>query len=151
MPDTAPKSKAPAGRYAVVIGVLLINALIHAFRVGMYLPDKWRLLYYGYFSDIAIPFGFYFMLCMYDINVKFLRPWLVKALIIFGIAAITETAQAFGIYLLGVTFDPLDYVMFATGVLSAAFLDAVVLTRATKWWAIRDEDGGAATTKAIAD
>jgi len=126
----------PIGRTAVVVGVMVVIALIHAFRVGTYLSGSWFTLYYSYFSDVIIPLGMYFLLCLNDWRIPFLRGWRTKSLLVFGAASATEVAQAFCIYLLGVTFDPLDIVMFAIGVLLAAFLDRVVLTRLLPFWSL---------------
>jgi hypothetical protein len=127
------------GRIAVCVGVMVIIALIHAFRIGTYLPDRWLGLYYSFFSDIVMPFGIYFMLCIYDINWPLLRGWYTKALLVFAACAATEVAQAFGLYMLGVTFDPLDFAMFAAGVLLAVFVDRVAFTRALSFWPIATE------------
>ena len=123
-------------RTAVVVVVMVVVALIHIFRVGTYLSGSLFTLYYSYFSDVIIPFGMYFILCLNDRNISFLRGWCTKSLVVFGAASATEIAQAFGIYLLGVTFDPLDFVMFALGTLLAAFVDQVVLTRLLSSWSL---------------
>jgi len=76
-----------------------------------------------------IPIGFYFLLCINDLQKPLLRKWYVKALLVFGVTTFTEIMQAFGIYMLGVTFDIFDILMFGIGVLIAAFLDKVVFER----------------------
>jgi hypothetical protein len=108
---------------------MLLIALVHVFRGGTYLPEPLSTLYYSYFSDIALPFGFYFLLWMNDDRAPFLRDWRVKALLVFGVASATELLQAFGVPLLGRTFDPLDFLMFAVGVLLAVLLDRGLLHR----------------------
>ena len=111
-------------------------AAIHAFRLGSYLSGDLYIWYYSYFSDLIMPFGIYFLLGMNEIQTAFLRPWYVKALLIFGISAFTEIMQAFGIYFLGVTFDPIDILMFGIGVLIAAFFDKQVFDRLIPNWKI---------------
>jgi hypothetical protein len=91
-------------------------------------------LYYSYFSDIVIPFGMYFLLCLNDVFVRFLRDWRVKAMLVFGVASSVEVMQAFGIPLLGQTFDPLDFVMFGGGVLLAALVDRFLFGRLFSCW-----------------
>jgi hypothetical protein len=108
---------------------MLLIALVHLFRVGSYLRGSLFTLYYSYFSDIVVPFGMYFLLCLNDARVPFLRDWRVKALLVFGIASSTEVMQAFGVPLLGGTFDPLDFVMFGGGVLLAALVDRFLFDR----------------------
>jgi hypothetical protein len=122
------------GKIVLVVGIMLGIAFIHAFRLGSYLEGPLFLFYYSYFSDIIIPFGFYFMLCLNDVSIRWLEDWRVKALLIFVGASLTEVAQAFGIYLLGVTFDPLDIVMFGVGVLLAVFVDRVIFRRIFPFW-----------------
>ena len=121
-------------RMALIIGIMLVIALVHLFRVGTYLPGSLFTLYYSYFSDIVIPFGMYFLLCLEDVYFRFLRDWRVKALLVFGVASSTEVMQAFGVPLLGQTFDPLDFVMFAGGVLLAALVDRFLFDRLFSFW-----------------
>jgi len=51
-------------------------------------------------------FGFYFLLEINDVQIRFLRSWKVKAIIIFGLSSLTEILQAFGIHMLGAAFEP---------------------------------------------
>jgi hypothetical protein len=120
---------------AVVVPILVLIAVIHALRLGTHLGGNWFTLYYSYFSDIVVPFGIYFLLCLNDITLRFLRSWRIKAIIVFGFASGTEVAQAFGLPVLGLTFDPLGIVMFAVGVSLAAALDRLVMAKALKFWA----------------
>jgi len=60
----------------------------------------------------------------------------VKALIVFAVATFTEMMQAFGIPLLGQTFDMLDIVMFGLGVLLAAFVDRTIFDRIFPFWSL---------------
>jgi hypothetical protein len=133
----------------VAIGVQLLISLIHTFRLGTYLRGRLYVLYYSYFSDIIIPFGMYFLMCFVEERVRaiplsdapavvrrkastalaFLGDWRFKALLVFGVASFTEVLQAFGVPLLGRTFDPLDFAMFAGGVLLAVLADKFLLER----------------------
>ena len=94
-------------------------------------------LYYSYFSDIIVPFGIYFLLCLNEMYTSFLRDWRVKAMLVFSFASATELLQAFGVPLLGETFDPFDFVMFGGGVLLAAFVDRCVLGRFFPHWSLK--------------
>jgi len=113
----------------VVVSILLLIALVHFFRVGTYLRGTLFTLYYSYFSDVVVPFGMYFLLCLSDVRVYVLRKWHVKAMLVFGVASSTEVMQAFGVPLLGRTYDPLDFVMFGVGVLFAALVDRFLFDR----------------------
>jgi hypothetical protein len=120
-------------RMAVAIVVVLLIAAIHIFRVGSYLSGRLFVLYYSYFSDIVIPIAIYFLLCINDITLPFLRGWMTKAVLVFLIAMTTEIAQGFGIPLLGNTFDILDFMMFGIGVLLAVGLDKL-FSKVLSFW-----------------
>ena len=123
----------------VIIIIQVMSALIHIFRLGQIFNGELYLLYYSYFSDLIIPFGFYFLLCANEFSIVFLRDWRVKSIIIFSVTTITEIGQYFGIHLLGVTFDPIDIIMFGVGVTLAAVFDKQVFSRIFKFWTIKYE------------
>jgi len=129
MPNACSGNTTARGRAAVVVSILLLIVLVHVFRLGTYLRGSLHALYYSYFSDVVIPFYMYFLMCLTDAHVRFLRDWRLKAMLVFGVASFTEVLQAFGVPLLGRTFDPLDFVMFAGGVLLAVLADRFLLER----------------------
>ncbi len=122
---------------AIVILIEAAIASLHVLRFGQLLGGAWYRLYYSYFSDLALPFGAYFLLTLPEGTVPLLRPWYGKAGIVLAVTTAAECAQYFGVYALGVTFDPLDIVMYAAGVLLAALLDVKVLARHVSGWAER--------------
>ncbi|MGD2102990.1 MAG: hypothetical protein PVG83_12225 [Acidimicrobiia bacterium] len=126
--------RAVVGRTVVVVVVMLVIAAIHALRVGTYLEDPLFTFYYSYFSDIVIPFGMYFLLYLSGTQMAFLADWRTRALIVFSVSSLTEVLQAFGVPLLGQTFDPLDFVMFAVGTLLAVVVDRFVFSRVFPFW-----------------
>jgi len=121
-------------RILIVILIQIIIALIHAFRLGQIFNGQLYNLYYGYFSDIAIPFGLYFLLSLNDVAIPVLRRWYVKAGIVFSLATFTEVCQLLGFEVLGVTFDPIDILAFGAGVLIAAFVDVKVFAPNLGFW-----------------
>ena len=121
---------------AVVTTISVAIALVHMFRLGSHLNDPWFTLYYSYFSDILVPFGFYFLLALSEFSIRPLRSWWAKAIIVFLAATTTEILQAFGVPLLGLTFDPLDIVMFGAGVLLAVIVDTLIFRRIFSFWQI---------------
>jgi hypothetical protein len=125
-------------RMAVAIVVILLIASIHLFRVGSYLSGRLFILYYSFFSDIVIPIAIYFLLCINDITLPFLKGWMTKAILVFLIAITTEIAQGFGIPLLGNTFDILDFVMFGVGTLTAVGLDKL-FSKVFSFWSFGAE------------
>ncbi|MFB3789585.1 MAG: hypothetical protein ACE15F_24785 [bacterium] len=107
----------------------MLIAAIHILRLGSYLEGQYYHLYYGYFSDFVLPVGGYFLLCAAAERTPILRRWPAKPGIAFLVPALAETGQYFGISILGATFDPLDYLMYGMGVLSAWYCDARVFPR----------------------
>ena len=79
------KSNSPTPRILVCVSIFVVIALIHAFRLGQVFDGELYKLYYAYFSDIILPFGLYFLLALNDASIPVLRPWYVKAGIIFSL------------------------------------------------------------------
>jgi hypothetical protein len=121
-------------RVAVVISIVALIAVVHIFRIGSYLQGELYKLYYSYFSDFILPFGFYFLLCMNEPHMPILRRWEAKLAIAFLMPSIAETCQYFGIPVLGSTFDPLDYLMYGIGAMLAAAVDTQVFSRTFDFW-----------------
>ncbi|HUW14334.1 MAG TPA: hypothetical protein VM537_31720 [Anaerolineae bacterium] len=81
------------------------------------------------------PFASYLLLTLQE--TPLLKPWPVKALLVFGAAASVEIAQYVGVPVFGSTFDPLDFATYALGVGLAVVMDTVVLPRLFRFWAPR--------------
>ena len=73
----------------------------------------------GYLIDILLPFVVYFLITLTGIVHQ---RWLI-VLLVFGIGFTVETMQYFDIPLLGRTFDPVDYIMYASGAVLAMIVD----------------------------
>ena len=99
-----------------------------------WMSGSMRVIYQSYFADVIIPFSFYFLLTLSSDNHKQLKKWWVKALLVFGLCALSETLQYFGVYALARVFDPVDYLMYGMGVLLAAFVDRQIFTRMLPFW-----------------
>ena len=125
-------------RITVGLSIITIIALIHVFRIGSYLNGKLYLLYYSYVSDLILPFGFYFLLCINELYITILRKWYVKAAILVGLTTFLETLQFFGIYALGITFDPFDILAYITGVGVAVVSDRLVFRKYISNWDLRN-------------
>jgi len=113
---------------------MLLIAAMHAFRLGQLFSGDLYIYYYSFASDIVLPFGSYFMLCMIEAQFRFLRKWFVKAVIVFTVMTFSEIMQLFGIYLFGVTFDVLDILMYGLGVLTAVVFDKFIFDRFIPNW-----------------
>ncbi len=124
----------PNPKKLVVVVINLTIAGLHVFGPARDAPGTWHDLYYSYFSDLALPYGFYFLLCVSEVTVLFLRPWWVKAGLVFGAAVTAEVLQFFGIYALGTTFDPFDIAMYAAGTLLAVFTEQTIFSRWLSFW-----------------
>ena len=121
-------------RRAVAFGIVLLVAAAHVVGIGRHAQGELFRLYYSFFSDVVIPFAYYFLLCQSEDNLPLLRSWIVKSAVVFLLPATAETLQYFGVPLLGSTFDPLDYLMYAAGALAAALVDVQLLSRVFGFW-----------------
>jgi hypothetical protein len=119
------------GRRVVVVVIAVAVGLLH-FVTGPNYRGPFPVFVNGYLIDILLPMSLYFLLSLADLAL--FRPWWIKSLSVFGVGVVVETAQFFGAPLLGRTFDPLDYVMYAVGVLLAAFLDLLLFPRLFPFW-----------------
>jgi len=123
-------------RTYVIVAIQLIFAMGFIFRPATYLPREGYIFYQSYYADVMIPFAFYFLLGLNDKSFRFLRNWKVKAAIIFTVMTTSEVFQYFGIYMFGVTFDPLDIVAFAIGTIAAVVVDQIIFPRLFSFWII---------------
>ncbi len=112
----------------IVIGIELLIALF--FYIGAdWAGEGVHRFFHNYFADIAVPFGYYFLLFLIEDRCSFLQPWRNKALAVFLLVSTSEILQYLGIYALARVFDPLDFMMYAIGTLLAAFIDIRVLSK----------------------
>jgi len=125
-------------RRAVSFSIVILIAVVHIFRIGSYLEGELYDLYYSYFSDFALPFGCYFLLCATELQMPILRRWEAKSAIVFLMPSIAETCQYFGMPVLGSTFDLLDYLMYGIGAISAAVVDTQVFSRIFGFWTMEN-------------
>jgi len=121
-------------KFLIVILIQVAIALIHVFRLGQIFQGQAYTLYYSYFSDFILPFGMYFLLSLNDMSISVFQRWYVKAGIIFVMTTFAEICQFFGIEVLGVTFDPIDILMYGIGVSIAALIDVKVFTKYLRFW-----------------
>lgn len=115
----------------VITSIMILIALTHFFTGSNY-KGPYPEFVNGYLLDILVPFGFYFLLCL--IKFSLLKSWIVRSILVFGVASFTEMAQFFGVPIFGRTFDPVDFVMFGIGVILAAILDIIVFPRIFDFW-----------------
>ncbi|HEM60891.1 MAG TPA: DUF2809 domain-containing protein [Chloroflexi bacterium] len=123
----------------VVVCTVVPIALLHFFTGSAY-DGPWPEFVNGYLLDILVPFAFYLLLVLPE--TPLLRPWPVKALLVFGAGACVEIAQYFGAPILGRTFDPLDFAAYGIGVAIAVLLDTLVFPRIFPFWAAEQAEDG---------
>ena len=115
--------------------VLLMLFIASLFLIGAdWAPAPIPKYFHFYFADIAIPFGFYFLLSLMEDRSPLLKRWFIKAILIFGLCSLSEFLQYFGIYALASVFDPIDFLMYALGVSFAACIDRLVFKRIFRFW-----------------
>lgn len=110
----------------IIAGIFIIGA--------DWTNDTIHRLFHSYFADIALPFGFYFLIALNENNFAFLKKWYVKVGAVFTLCALSETLQYFGIFALARVFDLMDYVMYAIGVILAVFFDKIIFKRIFNFW-----------------
>ncbi|MFC1600456.1 hypothetical protein ACFL25_00015 [Patescibacteria group bacterium] len=116
----------------LVVLIELIIATLFIIGAKWTTPEIY-ILYQSYYADVFLPFGFYFLLTINDKN-KYFNTWWKRSLAVFALTAASETLQYFGIYALARVFDPLDFVMYALGVLLAAFFDKKIIVKIFSFW-----------------
>jgi len=117
----------------LVIGIELVLGVLHIIGIGRNSSETLFMLSASYFSDLALPFGFYFLLSLNEEKFVFLKEWWMKAAIVFSAATLAEMGRYFGLYVLGRTFDPFDILVYALSVMVAAGLDGFLSKVCTFW------------------
>lgn len=117
----------------LIVAIVVPIALLHLIT-GPHYAGPFRDFVNGYLIDILLPMGCYLLLTPRDHQVPLLAPWFAKAIPVFLLAVGVETLQYFGVPLFGRTFDPLDYLAYAVGVLLAVLLDLVLFPRMFSFW-----------------
>jgi hypothetical protein len=121
-------------RKIVVLTIILSIAILHIFNPLRWVSGIWRGLYYSYFSDLTLPFGYYFLLCIAEDKIRLIRPWWVKAGGLFTIVLMAEILQFFGYDALGTVYDPIDILMYATGIFLAVLCDLLIFPELFPFW-----------------
>ena len=125
--------KFEAKKKIIIVCVQLLVAL--GFVIGAdWASDNFHRFFHSYYADIALPLGFYFLLKILEDKYAFLRPWYWKAIVVFLLVSTSEILQFFGIYAFARIFDPLDFLAYMSGVLSAAFIDRALFIKMFDSW-----------------
>jgi hypothetical protein len=110
----------------IVVVICLVVGGLH-FVTGPGYRGPFPTFVNGYLIDLLLPFAMCLLLGIQELKV--LRGKTVRFALIFGVGFLTESLQYFGVPIFGRTFDPLDYLMFATGVAGAFVFEWAVLSQ----------------------
>jgi hypothetical protein len=89
----------------------------------------------GYLIDILLPMALYLLMGLFE--TKWIRSLIFRGVAVFLFGCIVETSQYLGRPFFGSTFDPLDIVAYAGGVLLGIFFDLFLFPRIVPRWSER--------------
>jgi hypothetical protein len=118
---------------AVVVLMMLVIATQFFFGAD-WAGETFTRWYHSYFADFIIPFAFYMLLILMEDQYQALQKWYVKSGAVFLLCSVSEILQYFGIYALASVFDPVDFIMYALGAVSAAFVDRKIFKNLFYFW-----------------
>ena len=116
----------------VVTAIAIGTAALH-FLKGENYRDPFALFVNGYMIDIILPMTL--VLLMGLIQNKILRSIIFRACAVFTTGCMVEFSQFAGYPIFGSTFDPLDILAYAGGVLLAIILDLILFPQLDPTWA----------------
>ena len=122
-------------RMIVIIGIAIPVALLH-FITGRHYSGPCPVFVNGYLIDILLPFACYFIMC--NIESSPINRWWIKSLLVFVFGCAVEISQYLHIPIFGKTFDPLDFMAYGAGVLSAAIVDTKLFPRIFAFWKLKN-------------
>ena len=115
----------------VITLIALIVGALH-FVIGENYQGLFPVFMNSYLIDILLPMALYLLLSLFEI--KLIHLPLFRACAVFGFGCAVEASQYFGYPIFGSTFDPLDIVAYASGVLLGVLLDLFVFSRFIPHW-----------------
>ena len=119
-------------RYRVACLVISMVALLCACAAKFYQGPYWRIAD-AYFGDIFIVICLYFWLALLRPSVRIITKFLmiaclstaVELLQATGLPASLNLSEPF-VFILGTSFDPIDFVCYGVGLLCAVFIDNIL-------------------------
>ena len=111
--------------------IALAVGLLH-FVTGENYRGPFSVFMNGYLIDILLPMVLYFLLNLPEI--KWIQLPIFRAATVFLFGCTVEISQYLEYPLFGSTFDPLDILAYAGGVLLGVFLDLVLFPRFVPRW-----------------
>jgi hypothetical protein len=112
-----------------IVGLSLFVALLH-FIIGPDYNGIFRNFVRGYLIDLILPMNLYLLLQI-SFRKKFsvAKSRLIGALFTFSFGITVEILQLLKIKFLGSTFDPLDIVMYALGIMAGLLVDYTIIDK----------------------
>jgi hypothetical protein len=118
-------------RKLTIVGIALAIGALH-FITGEQYQGPFPMFVNGYLIDILLPMTLFLLMSLFQ-N-KTIRSPIFRASAVFGFGCFVEASQYFGNPFLGSTFDPLDILAYAGGVLFGALLDLLIFPHFIPHW-----------------
>jgi hypothetical protein len=115
----------------IITLIALAVGLLH-FLTGENYRGPFPVFVNGYLIDILLPMTLYFLLGL--IEVKWIQSSLFRASAVFLFGCFVEASQYLGYPLFGSTFDLLDILAYASGVVLGVFFDLILFPRVVPYW-----------------
>ena len=116
----------------LVITLIAIAVAALHFLTGEEYQGLFPVFVNGYLIDILLPMVLFLLMGLIENRV--IRSTLFRACAVFGFGCMVEASQYLGYPMFGSTFDPLDILAYAAGVLLGIFLDMFVFPRFIPGW-----------------
>jgi len=116
---------------SLITTIALIVAGLH-FIKGRIFQGQLHVFVNGYMIDILLPMTLFLLMGLFQNRT--IRSPFFRAGAVFGFGCFVEATQYFGHPIFGSTFDPLDILAYAGGVLLGALLDLILFPRVIPHW-----------------
>lgn len=115
----------------IITGMALAVGALH-FITGENYRGPFPIFVNGYLIDILLPMIIFLLMSLF--KNRFVRSTLFRACAVFAFGCFVEAAQYLGHPIFGSTFDPLDIVAYAGGVLLGIWFDLLLFPRLIPRW-----------------
>ena len=116
----------------MLVTVIAVTVALMHILTGPDYTGPFPLFVNGYLIDVLLPLSTYFLLSI--INLRWLKKWYVRAVVVLGFGYTVELVQYLGYDFLGSTYDPLDLLAYSLGVFMAVLLDLYVFPLVFPFW-----------------
>jgi hypothetical protein len=115
----------------MITGIALAVGALH-FITGENYQGPFPVFVNGYLIDILLPMTMYLLMGL--LQNQWVRTSLLRAGAVFGFGCLVEASQYVDYPFFGSTFDPLDLLAYAGGVMLGILLDLVLFPRFIPRW-----------------